>query len=505
MTRHLAPGSSVGPWVLGRKVGGGQFGEVWTGRRPGETVEVALKIPLDPSLADRLRRAGPIQSRIASERVVRIIESDPAGDPPWLAMELVPGESLRAHLARGPLPVPLAVEVVRDVALALADAHRSGVIHRDLKPENVIVLPGASAAVRAKVTDFDLAEIRTPRDSARLRHSLEEDEASRLRGTVAYLAPEVVRGEEAGPRSDLYALGVLLFEALTGRLPAPGDVPSAYRAEAPRALDGIFRRLFVRAEQRFASADDVARELSNLLRPPDEPGSALRLDRLAVVPGPGGPRLVALGREERTILDVASIERMVPCPAGPFIFGSRRIPGTIERPFEVDVYPVTNWSYRRYVEATGAARPRTWPGGRYPEGHPFHPVAGISLDEARSYARWAGKRLPTEVEWERAARGTDGRRYPWGDAFERERANTEERGLLAATPVGTHPGGASPAGAHDMAGNVWEWTETHRGVRSVVRGGSFLSPAARAQTFYRGFADPGTRSPVVGFRCVRDT
>jgi len=143
--------------------------------------------------------------------------------------------------------------------------------------------------------------------------------------------------------------------------------------------------------------------------------------------------------------------------------------------FWVDVYPVTNARFARFLAAGGYEDPRWWT----PEGWlwrcrtrtrqpsmwddpgwdgPDQPVAGVSWYEADAYARWAGRRLPTDAEWERAARGTDRRRYPWGDDWPtNDRANFDGR-VGRTTPVGLYTAGVSPAGCHDMAGNVNNWT-----------------------------------------------
>jgi formylglycine-generating enzyme required for sulfatase activity/energy-coupling factor transporter ATP-binding protein EcfA2 len=166
---------------------------------------------------------------------------------------------------------------------------------------------------------------------------------------------------------------------------------------------------------------------------------------------------------------------MLEVPAGEFLMGKEKRTVYVAA-FQVDKYPVTNAQYKRFVDATKHSAPRHWEGGMYPDGKAVHPVVHVTWHDAVSYADWADKRLPTEEEWEKAARGTNGREYPWGDWAE-GRCNTRESGIGDTTPVGQYsPGGDSPYGCVDMAGNVWEWTSSEYETgsdRRVVRGGSW--------------------------------
>jgi len=135
--------------------------------------------------------------------------------------------------------------------------------------------------------------------------------------------------------------------------------------------------------------------------------------------------------------------------------------------FEIGLTPVTNIEYHMFITATGYRLPRGWIGFYYPEGMENHPVVGVSKKDSEAYCAWlnlrigSDYRLPTEVEWERAARGTDGRIYPWGNTFDPWRCNTSESARRGTTPVGFFsPSGDSYLGAADMVGNVWEWTSS---------------------------------------------
>ncbi|MFO7676565.1 MAG: SUMF1/EgtB/PvdO family nonheme iron enzyme [bacterium] len=170
----------------------------------------------------------------------------------------------------------------------------------------------------------------------------------------------------------------------------------------------------------------------------------------------------------------------------------------------IDRYPVTNRRYAKFLEATKHSPPRYWTDPRW--NRPDAPVVGISYRDAEAYARWAEKRLPTEEEWERAARGTDGRTWPWGDTFAPGCCSSRESGFAGTTAVGRFPNGASPVGAHDMAGNVWELTSGNwAGMGKAIRGGSYSNPAAFCRTTCRWGIEPDLPgSTWLGFRCVMD-
>jgi len=230
-------------------------------------------------------------------------------------------------------------------------------------------------------------------------------------------------------------------------------------------------------------------------------------------------------------------------PAGEFSMGSPQGEGDAdEHPqrrvdldaFWVDKTEVTNAEYQRFMQATGRAAPRYW--GDEGFSRPDQPVVGVDWEDAAAYAQWAGKRLPTAAEWEKAARGTDGRRYPWGDAWDvksTRRCNFADRntsdpwsdpdvddGYARTAPVGSYPLGACPYGCLDMAGNVWEWcADWHRedyyasaparnptgpasGSSRELRGGSWIFGEKYVRCADRYFKRPSLRSSTIGFRCA---
>jgi formylglycine-generating enzyme required for sulfatase activity len=231
-------------------------------------------------------------------------------------------------------------------------------------------------------------------------------------------------------------------------------------------------------------------------------------------------------------------KEMICIPGGDFIMG-RDDGADNQRPahtvyvagFYIDRYPVTNEEYRRFAKEVGHNVPYyevSWvntaaynwdPETRTPPpGKEKHPVVLVTLEDARAYAAWAGKRLPTEAEWERAARGTDGRLWPWGNQFLPGRCNTKEAGLGETSPVGYFsPQGDSPEGLGDVVGNVWEWTTSlyrpfpydaddgreysqAEGWRTL-RGGSWMNDSAIACCTARLDAD-FLFFTNVGFRCA---
>jgi len=199
--------------------------------------------------------------------------------------------------------------------------------------------------------------------------------------------------------------------------------------------------------------------------------------------------------------------------------------------FYIDRYEVTNAQYRRFVLATGRPAPRVdapwaepynWSGSDYPPGTGMHPAVLVSWHDAAAYAAWAGKRLPTEAEWEKAARaGITGKNFPLGDRLELNQANYFKSYLRAKKlrPVGSYEPNA--LGLHDMAGNVWEWCRDWYGAGyykgsgaidpqgpphgdcKVFRGGAWMSEEQFLRCSQRGKNSPDLKSPMVGFRCVR--
>ncbi len=212
-------------------------------------------------------------------------------------------------------------------------------------------------------------------------------------------------------------------------------------------------------------------------------------------------------------INLIDSKQMVFVPAGEFIMGGEDYAD--EKPIRVanldkglfmDVTLVTNSEYKKFVDATKHKAPEYWKGGKIPVGKEEHPVVEVSWHDAVAYCKWAGKRLPKEDEWEKAARGIDGRVYPYGNEFDVRKCNTSESKIGSTTKAGSYPEGKSPYGCLDMAGNVWEWTDSWYDEEKegrVLRGGSWGYDQVHARCSYRSYVNPDIRNDYVGFRCAR--
>jgi formylglycine-generating enzyme required for sulfatase activity len=226
------------------------------------------------------------------------------------------------------------------------------------------------------------------------------------------------------------------------------------------------------------------------------------------------PLLVRLevGRVLGCIGDPRNLDQMVAIQTGRFPYSERNKDCDIEQTYLIGKYLVTNAQYKRFVDATNYSVPYmddTWAerfnwdrkSRAFPAGRANQPVVLVSWDDAMAYCQWAKKRLPTEQEWERAARGTDGREYPWRELFDVEKANTSESGIQETTPVGIYQAGASQDGLLDCAGNVWEWTSSdHEAGGKVLRGGAWSYNLWDARCTARTRYFPTYRDTFIGFR-----
>jgi serine/threonine-protein kinase len=183
--------------------------------------------------------------------------------------------------------------------------------------------------------------------------------------------------------------------------------------------------------------------------------------------------------------------------------------------FYVDQYEVTNEQYQQFVKQTGYKAPSGWTGTDFPGGEGKFPVVNVTWNDAVEYAKWAGKRLPTEAEWEYAARGGEDRLYPWGSQWSEKLSNSKEDGRNGPMPVGSYPGGVSKFNVYDMAGNVSEWVADdfipYAGSpqkpdpgNKVYRGGAYVAPKERLTTIFRWWDFPTASWPYLGFRCAKD-
>jgi serine/threonine protein kinase len=308
----LAPGTRLGPYEILAPIGAGGMGEVYRARDPRLDREIAIKVipaelAREPERMRRFEAEARTASRLNHPNVVTIHDIGVEGGVAYIAMELVPGESLRERLARGPMPAREALAAATQLADALARAHGAGVVHRDLKPENVMIAPDG----RLKVLDFGLARADPagpPATSSADTEDLLSSDGAVL-GTIGYMAPEQARGDRTDARSDIFAFGAILYEMLSGRRAFRGKTSLAVLAAilapeetdlsglpggAPPTLAAIVRRCLEKdPERRLSSAHDLALQLRDLDAPAAPPaptrssGARSRrkaIDSVAVLP-----------------------------------------------------------------------------------------------------------------------------------------------------------------------------------------------------------------------------
>lgn len=262
--RGIQAGDRISNYILDAPIGCGSFGEVWKAHHHVLNEIVAIKVPTDPQYVRNLQREGVTVHGLRHPNIVRVIDLDPYGDPPYLVMEYVDGISLRqivdAHTMG--MPIDAVLPIFEGILSALKKAHDAGVVHRDVKPANILIARGHELSGmtpdRVKVTDFGLGQVRGDTCQSMLQSgSMVTEEGRSIAGTMAYMAPEQRDGRAMDARADIYAAGIVLFEMLTGERPQGNDLPSHTRQDVPNVLDELFQRCYTRVDRRFQSADDV--------------------------------------------------------------------------------------------------------------------------------------------------------------------------------------------------------------------------------------------------------
>ncbi len=470
----------------------------------------------------------------------------------YMAMTLIDGRPLSDILEEngGPLPEATVTGWLLQVLDALAYCHGKNVIHRDLKPENLLLTPNGLVYL----IDFGISKTLNPGQTATVT-------GARLL-TPGYAPPEQysLKGG-TDPRSDLYSLGATTYYLLTGTVPAEATERMAGEKVAPpRSLNPIISErmetfilccLEMDKEKRPASATAAA----NLLNPTQEP-TAARQQPVAQIPQPAKPVshqdtiqkpiMVSSFVPESIAIDLGLGVKMefARVPAGKFLMGAGREEknaSTDERPqhlvfldeYWIGKFPVTNAQYAVFVQAIRGKAPGHWFFGKMPKKLADHPVVNVSWLDANAFCQWASQktrntiRLPSEAEWEKAARSTDGRTWPWGNTDPNSNMANFGQNVGDTTKVGIYPQGVSPYGALDMAGNVWEWvadwyqsdyyatfpkdqwpdnpTGPESGTYRVLRGGSWSFNNGNLRTSYRVRINPDVRDSSIGFRCSRSS
>ena len=536
--RLIAPGTLIaGRYTIAGVIGEGGMGVVYRATDGANDRVVAIKA-LHPSLMgdDEIRRRFTREAQLMlgwnHRHVARVYDLIEHADLLAFVMEYVDGPTLEDHAQRwgGKLPYDDIRLIFAGILEAMADAHALGIVHRDLKPQNIL-LRFDDAGVSPKIVDFGIAKI---------LEGTNYTMTGALLGTCRYMAPEQAQSpQDIDHRADIYSLGVTLYRCVTGRCPFEGnnhfsvmmahveqapEPPSDYRPHLPPELEAVILQA-------------LAKDRTD--RPQSCEAFRAALDRALVDVTPA--RVDRDGEHPRVVVEDDGNEMML-IAQGPFQMGAHRRTVSLDR-FYMARYPVTNRQFRAFVDAANY-RPRD------PEAHRFllhlrtgrppelddHPVVYVSWFDARAYCRWAARRLPTEAEWEKAARGPDGHKFPWGRdepapelanfGHARAKGHTLTRsgdgvvGDGGTRSVRAFPRSASPYGIEGMAGNVFEWCEDiddvafylhgpDRNPRNtiqlgtgpcVIRGGSFRYDARSLRTYARASFPPTFRIDTLGFR-----
>jgi formylglycine-generating enzyme required for sulfatase activity len=318
-----------------------------------------------------------------------------------------------------------------------------------------------------------------------------EQEAQHHRSRAAELTRQLAdaRRELAAMTSAHTAAATALASATQTHAAAQQEVQARFTALEKRAGDWQQR-----AEQAEAQLAEIRRK---------EEAAAAEKARQEAAARAAEEQRKAAAAKPRPLWQQIGIE-LVPIPAGEFLYGEDKTRVKLDA-FAIAKTPVTNQQYKAFVDATGHRTPDHWRGGKIPAGKEQHPVVYVSWEDAQAFCQWAGVTLPTERQWEKAARGTDGRTYPWGNQAPDKTRSNFNRDVNDTTPAGKYPAGASPAGVLDMVGNVWEWCQElwdNQHDWRVLRGGSWQSNADAVRCACRVKDDPIGRSVYRGFRVV---
>ena len=576
----LPPGARVERFEIVQILGSGGTAHVYRVRHTTLGSDHALKLltPAHASLRDRLAQEGRVQAKLRHPNIVAVTDVVEHEGRAGLVMELVSGPTLDHWLReRGPLPPLDAIRLMDGVLSAVAAAHAAEVFHRDLKPANVLLEQGPHGFV-ARVTDFGIAKVFS--GDARDGHT----RIGVTMGTPGYMAPEQwADAANADATSDVFALGVILYELMAGTRPYDGDSPTAI-------LDATITGRHVRLVDRLPSIDpDIAAVIERAIRPEpadrflsvaafrdalrEAAGFATRAEPTIVMPSLGGdspsPTIVATGGARTHMPMVAAL-------AAPIVFGSlalgamvwwasratvaitepiaeavvaswtganepvlvaggRYFVGESARPtevgsFRIDRTEVATDDYLQCVQAYACTRPEWKEPGQHEEYDGLvgdrQPIVGVTWSQAAAYCAWRGGRLPTEIEWERAATwspeataASDKRPWPWGDAMPSCELANYQACRTGTRDVADLAKGASAYGIANLVGNVWEWTATEpaparrKGIgnvfpkkatqsQRVLKGGGYNASVSDISPTDRFHAGEEAASPLYGFRCA---
>jgi eukaryotic-like serine/threonine-protein kinase len=396
------PVGSLGPegrYRLVRRIGGGGMGEVWEADDSVLGRRVALKVLVqeladDPRATRRFVREARATAKLTHPNVTRVYDFGRDEGVPYLVMELLEGDTLADRLAGGPLPPGEAARICAVVADALDAAHGRGIVHRDVKPSNVLLTP----AGEVKVMDFGIAA------AADEAHSTT---GSGLYGTAAYISPERAAGQPATPAADVYSLGAVLYELLTGRPPFTGDSPvlvvRAHLHERPRPV----RELAPWVPTRLAEVCEAALAKDPAQRPSSAAALAIRLR--AASSGPAAP---VRGSAEPRTRQLRSAQRRDPVgrqrPAEPTrVVAARPRPGHRPR-------PPSRWGRAgRSGVGVGVGRRRCWSGRSWWCWRRWPSWNSAAATKRRQHLRRPRRRPPRRLRSPSRPRRWCGRGSPW--------------------------------------------------------------------------------------------
>jgi formylglycine-generating enzyme required for sulfatase activity/tRNA A-37 threonylcarbamoyl transferase component Bud32 len=532
-----------GRYSVLKKIGAGGMGSIYLARQKSGGTKLAIERDVaikflrgssseEQELIKRFRSEADIVSKLKHPNTLTFFDSgETDGGDPYFVTEYLEGESLEDRLSRGALGEKRSLEIVRDVCASLEEAHAIGVVHRDLKPANIYLARVQHEEV-VKVLDFGIAKIME-------RAAIEASQATQtgaLVGTPAYASPEQARSGAITPQSDLYSLGVVLFECITGKRPFEGNPmrvlvahadtppprPSQIGKTRPEIEDLILRMMAKEPSARPATAKSVRAEIEALLagEGPKRSKNLLPIGAVAMTMIVGAAVFCSKPEEKRfeqppppPQIVPAPPEGMIRFEGGAFTMGSSE--EEIERTFQWcrslagedcsrEIYE------RERPQRTVTVAPFYLDVHEATPANAKKPITKIAWKDALAACRARNLRLPTELEWVFAAKAG---RFPWGDEEPDCKRTAIARGpkmlcaSLASGPsdVGTEPQDVTPEGIHDLGGNVAEWTMDafgNEGFR-VVRGGwwDMWQESARAQGRSRWKeSEPASN---IGFRCAR--
>ncbi len=475
---------------------------------------------------ERFQSDARIFSDFTHSNITPIIDFFTDGNKHYLVTPYIKGYSLLEYLneLRDAVAEEMVIgwaHTICDVLIAL-HAHQPPIIYQDLKPENIIFV-GPQKLVMLSVYGIS--------------RYFYADTSGEPVSNPGYAPPEQWQGL-AEPRSDLYALGAIMHHLLTGidpkrkdssDFPPLRDIKPTLTEDIERIVNKLLQK---EVEQRYPSVEELKADLQQL-SPQDT----------SVQPSIAEITASTAYFTPEAIINAIDDAEMILIPEGEFLMGS--LPGegsddelpqhrvTLDA-FYIDKYPVTNAQYKKFIDENSQWRKRRvsknlyyknylrlWSENDYPRGKANHPVVYVTWYAAQAYAEWAGKRLPTEAEWEKAAGGTDGRMYPWGSREPDESNCNFGNKIDDTTHVTRYPAGESPYGVIDIAGNVWEWCEdfydkdyyknspTHnpkgprQGEVCVCRGGSWNMDQYRLRCAFRRPTKTTSVEYDLGFRCAK--